>query len=270
MVRAALVVAAACGPLLGCSGGDGNTFEQALSFAVEESGSSLALDDETVAEVGSGIHELWYKDLRDGPEVRHLGAARMLDEVGVIGLLESYIVNIPSGAYFLPNFELRAAMSASRIALEGADDDVESRVMHEFERTVLIAVDGDALNRLPAPTAHDPLHEAFFEVFEQCGRDSPWPKVQMAEREGNAAGDVLGREPALDISDYEYRELLHVCGRYAATYPTLSPALREELLAPQRAYFARGILDRIDRELPGVEVPLAYQDEIDSLRQNGW
>ena len=92
----------------------------------------------------------------------------------------------------------------------------------------------------------------------------------MADREGNAAGDVLGRDPGLGISDYEYRELLHVCGRYAATYPTLSPALREELLEPQRTYFARGILDRIDRELPVVEIPLAYQDEIDSLRQNGW
>ncbi len=92
----------------------------------------------------------------------------------------------------------------------------------------------------------------------------------MFERNGNAAGDVLYLDPELGISLYEYRELLHVCGRYAATYPTLDPAVRDDLLAPQRAYFAREILDRLDNELPLVEVPPEYQDEVDELRANGW
>ena len=142
--------------------------------------------------------------------------------------------------------------------------------MHDFERAVLHAVDGAALNRLQL--AHEPvrLHDAFFEVFEQCGRESPWPQVKMAERKGTGAGDVLFRDPALGISDYEYRELLHVCGRYAATYPTLDPETRDELLAPQRAHYAMVILDRLDNELPLVEVPPEYQAEVDELRASGW
>lgn len=250
----------------GCSNADG-AYGDALSLAVEESGASPALDGAADAGAESDLHDLWYQELSYGPAVQHLGVARMLNEVGAIGLLSSYIANIPNGAYFLPNFELQAAKSASRVMHDG---DGEARIVRAFEREVLHAVDGAALNRLQL--AHEPvrLHDAFFEVFERCGRDSPWPDVKMLERNGNNVGDVLYRDPELGMSDYEYRELLHVCGRYAATYPTLDPAVRDELLAPQRAHFANEVLDRLDNELPAVEIPPRYQAEVDELRQNGW
>ena len=259
-VAAAVVLAA------GCAGGD--VFEDALSLADSESAVEFVSGDVDVGASGAGLHDLNRQELRDGPAVQRLGVARLLGDLGVMEMLDSYIVNIPTGAYFLHNFEIHAAMSASRIMGDRADD--EARIVRDFEQTVLIALDGDALNRRPAPTGADRLHDAFFEVFEQCGRDSPWPEVKMADREGNAAGDVLYLDPALGISMYEYRELLHVCGRYAATYPTLDPEVRDELLASQRAYFAQGVLDRLDNELPVVEIPARYQAEVDDLRANGW
>ena len=267
VTRVVVLLLVAAGALAGCSGG-GGAYGEALSLAAEESGASPALDGIEDIDAGLNPYELSYKELRDGPAVRYLGMARLLEEVGVIELLGSYIVNVPNGAYFLPNFELQAAMSASRRSHDGVAE--EARALRDFELTVLVAVDGDALNRLHL--AHEPvrLHEAFFEVFEQCGRDSPWPEVEMAERVGNSAGDVLFRDPSLRITDFEYRELLHVCGRYAATYPTLDPVVRDELLAPQRAYFATELLDRLDDELPVVEIPAKYQAEVDDLRRNGW
>ena len=116
------------------------------------------------------------------------------------------------------------------------------------------------------------LRDGFFEALERCARDSPWPGVELFVMGDGFAGDYLGQfvERDFGISYFEYRELLHVCGRYAATYPTLDPAVRGELLAPQRAHFARVILDRLDNEMPRVEIPERYQAEIDELRANGW
>ena len=206
--------------------------------------------------------------LRDSDDAQYLGVARLLREVGVFELLGSYIVNVPAGAYFLPNFELQAAVSAAWITRDDADD--AARVVRDFERRVLIAADGTALNRLPPPADFDILHDVFFEALEQCGRDSPWPDVKLFNKKGNGAGDVLHISADHGISFFEYKELLHVCGRYAAPYPTLDEAVRDELLAPQRAHFACEILFLLDNRGPLVEVPPRYQDELDGLRRDGW
>ena len=254
--------------LAGCSGSRSGTYGDALSLVAEESGPGPALDGDAPGEVVPDLHDLGRQELRDGPAVRQLGVARLLREVGAIELLDRYIVNLPTGAYFLHNFEIQAAMSAS--TWSNRDEGDRDDVTHTFEQQVLIAVDGGALNRLPTPDEPDPLHDAFYEVFEQCGRESPWPDVELADRKGNSGGDVLFIDPELGISQFEYRELLHACGRYAATYPTLDPEIRDELLAPQRTYFARKLLDRLDNEMPVVQVPAKYQAEVDELRRNGW
>ena len=127
-------------------------------------------------------------------------------------------------------------------------------------------------NRTDVATEPGVLHEAFFSVLVQCGRESPWPKVELFVMGQGFAGDYLPHlvERDFDISHFEYYELLHVCGRYAATYPTLDPEVRDGLLAPQRARYAEVILDVLDNLLPAVEVPVEYQAEVDDLRQNGW
>ncbi len=257
----------------GCSGSVGSgTYEDAVSLFADESDADPTLDDSVPTDVVPDLHDLDRQELLRGQAVMRLGVSRLLSQIGVFGLLESYLADIPAGAYFLTNFEVRAAMSASEQSHDAVSQDAS--VLRDFERRMFIVADNELAGwrheqQWPIDEP-DALHDAFYEVFEQCGRDSPWPDVKMSERVGYAAGDVLYLDPELSISQYEYRELLHVCGRYAATYPTLDPEVRDELLAPQRAYFARGILDRLDIELPLVEVPPEYQDEVDELRANGW
>ncbi len=256
------------GLLVGCSGAQGSTYENALSLDVEQSGVNSATSGSVNTTAEFDLNDLNRRELRDGPSVQHLGVARMLRNVGVMELLGSYIVNIPRGAFFLPNFELQAAISASRIT--HGDASAEVRLLWEFEREMLSIVRNAELFWSPAPTEVDLLHEAFFEAFEQCGRDSPWPDAKMADREGNSADDVLYLDPDWSISLYEYRELLHICGRYAATYPTLEPDIRDELLLPQRTHFGQKILNRLNDDRWSLDVPQKYQAEIEDLRTNGW
>ncbi len=256
------------GLLAGCSGAQRSTYENALSLDVEQSGVSSATSGSANVASEFDLYDRNRRELRDGPAVQHLGVARMLRNIGVMELLSSYIVNVPRGAFFLPNFELQAAMSASRIA--HGDASAEARLLWDFEREMLSIVRSAELFWSPAPTEVDLLHKAFFEVFEQCGRDSPWPDAKMADREGNSASDVLYLEPDWSILLYEYRELLHVCGRYAATYPTLEPDIRDELLVAQRTYFAQEIINRLNDDRWPLEVPQKYQAEIEDLHMNGW
>ena len=267
------LVAVAALLLPGCAASIGSgTYEEAVSMLGNSAATDPALDGEMPTDVVPDFNELDRQELLRGEAVLQLGASRLLRDRGVFGLLDSYIINIPAGAFFLANFELKAAMATSELSHDDAGRN--ATVLRDFERRILIMAGNDLAGwrheqQWPI-NAPDELHDAFYGVFEQCGRDSPWPDVKMSERVGYAAGDVLSLGPEDDISQYEYRELLHACGRYAATYPTLAPEVRDELLAPQRSFLARGILDRLDNELPLVEVPPKYQTEIDDLRANGW
>ena len=128
------------------------------------------------------------------------------------------------------------------------------------------------MSTLPEIDGAAVLHEAFYGVLEQCGRASAWPDVELFVMGGGRGYDVEPHliEPTFGLTYFEYQQLRHQCARYAATYPTLDPVVRDKLLAPQRGHYAQAILDSLDNELPLVEVPPRYQDEIDDLRANGW
>ena len=68
------------------------------------------------------------------------------------------------------------------------------------------------------------------------------------------------------MSYFEYMQLLHECGKFAATYPTLDEAVRDQLLAAQRAHYAQAVLAGLD-EVPAVEIPAEYRGEIYELRR---
>ena len=76
-------------------------------------------------------------------------------------------------------------------------------------------------------------------------------------------------EPTFGLSYYEHLQLKHECARYAATYPGLDEAARDELLAPQREHYARAVVDGLAAS-PQVEVPARYRDEWDELLAEGW
>lgn len=208
-------------------------------------------------------------DLNDGPGTRELGASKLLREVGVIVLLDSYIINIPPSAEFIAGWETNKA-SVSNF-YHYADADVGTRLVGDFETRVLQSAES-AMESLLNTDGTAVLHDAFFQVLEACGRASAWPDVELFEMHLRRGYDIMSHliEPTFGLTYFEYQQLRHQCARYAATYPTLDPAVRDELLAPQRAHYAGVVLDRLDNELPVVEVPPEYQAEIEDLRANGW
>ncbi len=210
---------------------------------------------------------LTYRELIDGPEVLELDAVKLFRDVGVIEYLEDYIINIPTSAAFVAGYETSRALDS--IKHRHADD--QNNAVSEFEHRMLVWVSNVQLSTW-TERGPEELHAAFFEVLEDCSRESPWPDVELFVMEGGRGGEVLpdSIESTPRLSYFEFQQVKHRCVRYAATYPTLDPVARDELLAPQRQHFAREMLDRIDNELPLVEVPPEYQAKIDDLRANGW
>ena len=211
-------------------------------------------------------------EVTGGPTVQELGMFRYFREIGVLGLLESYLVNLPPTAGFLFRYEHARIGTANNYFY--ADTHTEGEIAHEFERVLLGHAYGalQSLESLPPTSNSQKLHDAFYAAMEECGRDSPWPDVELFVIHLGVGGEMTPElvEPSFGLSYHEFIELRHECARYAATYPALGPEVRDELLAPQREHYAKVILDRLDNELPHVEVPADYQAGIDDLRQNGW
>ena len=256
--------------LCGCTGTPGINGEVGTQPSLSIPADVLDLGLPVTTPDGRDPNEMSITELISGPGAQELGASRLLRESGVLDLLESYIINMPPSAEFISVTDL---IRGSVAADDYYEDIGASRgPLHLFEKSVLLSASW-VIRSVPQADRSQVLHDAFFGVLEQCGRDSPWPEVEMyAMREGFEFGyDVTpARVESFGLSHYEYLELRHACARYAATYPTLDATVRDELLAPQRAFFAREILDRLDNEMPVVEIPPEYQDAIDDLRANGW
>ncbi len=240
-------------------------------------------------------HEFTPRDLHEDPRaVRELSVARLLRLAGVLEFVSGYIANLP--------FDSLAGLAADEInrafsvvlhdqAEAEYDGDAARRELSEFEHLVLsaafaVSISG-VLHEQPDPVVThrliDDLYSAFYDALDACGRSLGGPDMQMF-RQGarglvfDPAYDLETMERDLDrvpdlphsMSYYGHLELLHECARHAAAYPALDPAVRGELIAPQRAIFAREILDRLDNADPPVRVPARYQAELADLRANGW
>ncbi|MCY3950910.1 MAG: hypothetical protein OXF61_17160 [Acidimicrobiaceae bacterium] len=256
--------------LWGCtssSGQDGSD-PTITSDAAQPSGASET-GPERAPEPAAGLHELSRLELVEGPAAQELEVSELLRRVGVLELLGTYVINIPPTAEFISSFELLRGWTANDHHF--ADADPEGEISRLFENRILSAA-LSALESLPNPADPTLLHDAFFDALDECARESSWPDVELYVIYDGRGADVLPErvEPEFGISQFDYLQLRHECARYAVTYPTLDPEERDRLLAPQRAHFARVILDRLDNELPRVEVPDRYQAEIDDLRANGW
>lgn len=227
------------------------------------------LPDYTSFDPEDDPRHLSFSSLNDGPGTQQLGASMLLRKVGVMELLESYIINVPPSARFVAGWDANKASVSNFYRF--ADADADGEVMDYFESSMLRFADY-AMGTLPYAVFSQPLHDAFFEVLEACGRASAWPEVELFVLYQGQGGDIdpFLIEPTFGLTYFEYQQLRHQCARYAATYPTMDPVVRDKRLKAQREHYAQVILDRLDSELPPVEVPARYQAEIDELRRNGW
>lgn len=213
--------------------------------------------------------QLSFHDLNDGPASQELGASKLLREVGVMEMLESYIINVPPTAKFVAGWDANKASVSNFYRF--ADTDADGKIMDHFESSMLRFAE-HAMETLPYAAFSQTLHDTFFEVLEACGRASAWPDVDLFVLHQGRGGNIdIGLiEPTFGLTYFEYQQLRHQCARYAATYPTLDPTVRDKMLKAQREHYAKVMLDRLDNELPLVEVPPEYQAAVEDLRGNGW
>ena len=266
-----LVVVVSLGACSGSQqrGDDAGTLAQQTAQPAVSGGESAQPPDST-ADVARDPRELSITELNEGPGVLELGVSKLLEEVGVLELLESYIINVPPTAAFISDFEMAKSMGASGYI--NADAGADGDILRRFEKQVLYhALSAISFSSVPQSSDSRVLHDAFFEVLEDCGRASPWPEVELF-----VMGDGRGYdhtpdsvEPTFGLSYYEYQQLKHECARYAATYPSLDEATRDELLAPQREHYARAVIDGLAAN-PHIEVPARYRDEMGELLASGW
>lgn len=133
---------------------------------------------------------------------------------------------------------------------------------HERERSyfeflvglVLLAA-GDAL---PPDVALDSgvLHDAEDEAMDQCATEAGWPGVRLYDVSQDL-GEQYEREFGLTLD--QFLDLRHECSQYAANYPTLDPAYRDELLARRRAHYMTAVREWMEKN-PELVVPVEYHE----------
>ncbi len=265
-----------------CGGRDGYIVEVPVETEAGgswDAGGGCGHDASVPDEPAKAPHEFARRDLAfEFWAIRELSSYRWFRAVGILRFLEDYIVDMPARAHFIvPAVELSRLSIANRELVDA--DAAEDEGVLRFELAVLAGAH-EALHYLPDD---DRLAEAFFGALAECGRRVGGSDVKFFEFgedyeyamesllfDDNTKLDPGGVDSVFGMSYYDYTELLYECARYAVTYPTLDPEMRDELLAPQRAHFAEVILDRLDDADSPVSEPDRYQAELDDLRTNGW
>ncbi len=133
---------------------------------------------------------------------------------------------------------------------------------HERERAVfefrlhLVMLGAD--DTLPPDVAigSGVLHDAKEEAMDACAAEAGWPGVQLYDV-SQQLGEQYEREFGLTVEIF--LDLRHECAKYAATYPTLDPDVRDELLAKRRDHYMAAIRDWMAAN-PELVVPVEYHE----------
>ncbi len=92
--------------------------------------------------------------------------------------------------------------------------------------------------------------------MDHCAADAGWPGVQLYDV-SQQLGEQYERDYGLTLEIF--LDLRHECGKYAATYPTLDPAYRDELLAKRRAHYMAAVRDWMVAN-PELVVPIEHHE----------
>ena len=126
-----------------------------------------------------------------------------------------------------------------------------------FETTIriIMAVAGDTL---PPDIAlgSGVLHDAENNAMDKCAADAGWPGVRLYDVSQDM-GERYERDYGLTLE--MFLDLRHECSKYAATYPTLDPDLRDELLAKRRAHYMSAAHEWISAH-PDLVVPVEHHE----------
>lgn len=132
----------------------------------------------------------------------------------------------------------------------------ERERMH-FERNVESVLLSE-YDQLPADLGRGGvLDRAFEKAMDRCAQSEGWPSVQLY---GVSNADVEQYEAAFGLSLEGFLDLRHECAKQAAAYPTLDPAVRDELLGRLKEHYRVAVHEYL-REFPDAEVPLVEHED---------
>ena len=128
---------------------------------------------------------------------------------------------------------------------------------HERERmhfeNNLALVFWRAYENLPPELGLDgTLDRAYDLAMDECADAAGWPGLRLNV---NSRSDV---DQVLETSGITYESFLdlrHECAKQAATYPTLDPTVRDELLVGLAEHYRQAVYEYL-QEFPDAEVPL--------------
>ena len=154
------------------------------------------------------------------------------EELAVEEIVEDHLNHeLPFALYRTIDEWMKASSERSQ-PLVGTGHERERNFFESQVRIVLSA----AGETLPPDVARGSgvLHDAEYEAMDECAADAGWPGVQLYDV-SQQLGEEYEREFGLTLN--QFLDLRHECAKHAATYPTLDPVYRDELLARRRAHY---------------------------------
>ena len=148
---------------------------------------------------------------------------------------------------------------------QGSGHERERALFEQDVRIVMLFVAGDTL---PPDVALESgvLYDAETDAMDECAADAGWPGVQLYD----VSNDVVEQyERDYGLTLEMFLDLRHECAKYAATYPTLDPAYRDELLAKRRAHYETAVREFIAAN-PDLVVPIEYHEGANQPMEDYW
>lgn len=181
---------------------------------------------------------------------------RYSDEQLALSPVVDYYLSLENRfAHYRTSEEAWAAEDERTDRLHGTSGHERERLIFEERLFAVMLVAGDTLAE-EVGRHRGVLHEAFEDALGECAADSGWSSVQLYDVSNS---DVEAYEREFDLTLEMFLDLRHECSKYAATYPTLDPAYRDELLARRRDHYMAAVRTWMDSN-PHLVVPIEYHE----------
>lgn len=186
------------------------------------------------------------------------------EELGLDELIDAEIV--PFDARYRSSAESSDQLDETFRILEEEAVGHERERMHFENNLALVFWQADERN----PPDRELLDEAYRSAMDECAVSAGFGGVMLYEdpdidpERYQSDGAGLLEEELARLDNYEaqfgldyesYLDLRHECAKQAASYPTLDPAVRDELLERFREHYRAAVYEYL-REFPDAEVPL--------------
>ena len=173
-------------------------------------------------------------------------------QLGIESVIEEYFhVMAPVDARFSSASD-RREYHAERNRYFNHDAIGHERERLHFERNLMLVLDA-AYDELPSDLGFGGLlDQAFEDAMLECAASFGASDLQLVRAwESNVSRSM----ELYGITREQFRELRHECAKQAATFPTLDPAVRDELLGRLKEHYRAAVHEYL-REFPDAEVPL--------------